>query len=88
MSARTFSLKIKASAVKALKRVPRSDRLRLIVGIDSLKTQPLRGQLLKGDLSGLRRLRVGRDRVIYEVREDEPIVLVVKIGHRRDIYRR
>lgn len=45
------------------------------------------GLLLKGDLSGLRRVRVGSYRVVYEVFETQLTILVVRLGHRRDIYR-
>lgn len=36
---------------------------------------------------GLHRLRVGDDRVIDEIRDTEPLVVVIAIGHRRDVYR-
>jgi mRNA interferase RelE/StbE len=36
----------------------------------------------------LYRLRVGNYRVIYEIQEDVLVILIVKIGHRRDIYKR
>ena len=49
---------------------------------------PHLGSALKGHLRGLRRLRVGDHRVLYEVRDDELIVLVVRIAHRREVYRR
>jgi mRNA interferase RelE/StbE len=35
----------------------------------------------------LYRIRVGDDRIIYQIRDKDLIVLVVKIGHRRDVYR-
>ncbi|WP_459863194.1 type II toxin-antitoxin system RelE family toxin [Endothiovibrio diazotrophicus] len=62
-------------------------RLRLIEAIDSLRENPHRGSALKGDRSGLRRIRVGDYRVIYEIDEGEVVVLVVKVGHRREIHR-
>ena len=45
---------------------------------------PLAGSALKGDLRGLRRVRVGNYRVVYEVLNDALVVLVVRVGHRRD----
>ena len=48
---------------------------------------PLAGAARKGTSRGLRRLRVGGYRVIYEVLNDALIVLVVRVGHRREIYR-
>ncbi|MBW2736071.1 MAG: type II toxin-antitoxin system RelE/ParE family toxin [Deltaproteobacteria bacterium] len=37
--------------------------------------------------SGLRRIRVGNYRVIYEVQKDVLVILVLRVGHRHDIYR-
>ena len=82
-----YSLSIKQSAAKSLETVPKPDRLRIIDVIDALRTNPAAGSLLKGELSGLRRVRVGSYRVVYEVVEDRLTILVVRIGHRRDVYR-
>jgi mRNA interferase RelE/StbE len=83
----SYSLRIKASAVKSLRRVPTAERLRLIEAIDRLATEPTAGGVLKGEFRGLRRLRVGRYRIVYEVDEGELTILVVRIGHRKDVYR-
>ncbi len=83
----TYSLRIKGSAVKALRRLRKADRLRLIEAIDRLATEPAAGGVLKGEFRGLRRLRVGSFRIIYEVDEGELTILVIRIGHRKDVYR-
>ena len=83
----SFSIKIKSSAAKALGRVPQSDRLRIIEAIDRLAEEPFAGGVLKGEFSGLRRLRVGVYRVIYEVIQGELVVLVIRVGHRGRVYR-
>ncbi|MCY3621702.1 MAG: type II toxin-antitoxin system RelE/ParE family toxin [Gammaproteobacteria bacterium] len=83
----SFSLRIKASAAQELERVPQSHRLRIVAAIDRLADYPLAGSALKGDLRGLRRLRVGDYRILYEVRNNDLVVLVVRIAHRRDAYR-
>lgn len=46
------------------------------------------GKPLVGDKSGLWRYRVGDYRLICEVQQDKVVILVVEIGHRRDIYKR
>lgn len=84
----SFSIRIKKSAARELKRLAKPDRIRIVAAIDRLAETPHLGATLKGDLRGLRRLRVGDHRVVYEVRDDELIVLVVRIAHRRDVYRR
>jgi mRNA interferase RelE/StbE len=83
-----FSIRVKQSAAKALAGIDKQDRLRLVSAIDELAENPYRGSALKGDLTGLRRIRVGNYRVVYEIREGELIVLVVRIAHRREVYRR
>ena len=82
-----WSVKIKRSALKELAGITKSERLRIIAAIDDLGLYPYRGSALKGELTGLRRIRIGSYRVIYEIREAELIVLVVAAGHRREIYR-
>ena len=84
----SFSIRIKESAAKELKRVVSRDRARIVAAIDRLAETPHLGAALKGDLRGLRRLRVGDYRVVYEVRDDELVILVVRVAHRRDAYRR
>ena len=83
----SYSVRIKDSAAKELARLPRDARARLIDAIDGLGEAPLSGSLLKGGLRGLRRLRVGDYRVVYEVLDDELVVLVVRVAHRREAYR-
>lgn len=78
----SYSVQIKASAAKELERVAKSERTRIITSIDQLGENPLLGNALKGDLRGLRRIRVGNCRVVYEVREETLIVLVVPVQPR------
>ncbi len=66
----------------------KADRTRIVAAIDRLAEPPHLGAALKGDPRGLRRLRVGDYRVVYEVRDEELVVLVVRVAHRRDAYRR
>ena len=82
-----YSIKIKASAAKSLQKISRAERIRIVHAIDRLSTEPLAGGALKGEFSGLRRLRVGEYRIVYEVSQAELTVLVVRIGHRREVYR-
>ncbi len=84
----SFSIRIKESAARELRRIARPDRTRLAAAIDRLAETPYLGAALKGDLRGLRRLRAGDWRVLYEVREDELVVLVVRVAQRREAYRR
>ena len=84
----SFSIRIKESAARELRRITKPHRTRIVAAIDRLTETPHLGAALKGDLRGLRRLRVGDYRVVYEVRDEELVVLVVRVAHRRDAYRR
>ena len=81
------SLRIKRSAAKALAAIPKPERERLVDAIDRLCESPAAGSALKGEFEGLRRLRVGRYRVVVEWQRSELVVLVIRIGHRREVYR-
>ncbi|TXI17695.1 MAG: type II toxin-antitoxin system RelE/ParE family toxin [Nitrosomonas sp.] len=82
-----YSVKIKQSAFKSLKRISHGDRLRIVEAIDQHKTNPAAGGVLKGEYSGLRRIRIGSYRVVYEVHDEQLTILVIRIGHRREVYR-
>ena len=82
-----YTIKIKASAAKTLGKIKAADRTRIIDVIDRLAEEPHAGSALKGEFAGLRRVRVGDYRVIYEVDEGVLLVLVVRIAHRREVYR-
>ena len=63
-------------------------RRRIAHRIEALATapRPLGAEMLAGG-EGELRIRVGDWRVIYRVRDDELLILVIKIGHRSDVYR-
>jgi len=84
-----YSLTIKSSAAKELQGVSDKATLsRLIEKIKSLATQPrpLGSEKLAGR-PNLYRVRQGNYRIIYSVDDQPRIVNVVKVGHRRDVYR-
>ena len=56
---------------------------------DSIAVNPQRaGKALRGELEGLHSARRGDFRVIYEIVEDEHIVVIHRAAHRADVYRR
>ena len=84
----SYRVLIKPSAKKELLAVStKKDRQRLVRRIEALAENPRPPGCEK--LSGYDRyrLRQGRYRVVYEVLDSAVLVVVVKIGHRRDIYR-
>ncbi|MFN9915661.1 MAG: type II toxin-antitoxin system RelE family toxin [Pirellulaceae bacterium] len=84
-----YSLTIKSSAAKELHGVSDKQTLsRLIEKIKSLATQPRpSGSEKLAGRSNLYRVRQGSYRVIYSVDDQLRVVDVVKVGHRKDIYR-
>lgn len=55
--------------------------------IDLLAHNPESGIPLRGDLKGCYKYRVGSYRLIYEIKRSVLTVIVIDIGHRKDIYR-
>lgn len=82
-----YLLQIKQSALKEIERLPKPERQRVIAAIDQLAENPHVGKLLKGDYSGLRRIRVGDYRAIYEINEGVVLVLVLRVAHRKQVHR-
>ena len=83
-----YSVLLKSSAEKSLKKQPRPAQVRLIEAINKLGANPRPPGVtkLQGD-GNLWRICVGPYRVVYEIHDDKLIVLVVRIGDRKDIYR-
>ena len=83
----SYSLLIKPSAVKELEALPPTDRRKIIACIEGLTAEPRPHGGEK--LSGLEQYRVrqGDYRAVYGVDDDARLVLVVKVGHRREVYR-
>ncbi|HKL17521.1 MAG TPA: type II toxin-antitoxin system RelE/ParE family toxin [Desulfobacter sp.] len=83
-----YHVEVKRSAAKALKKIPKADQKRIADKIDSLAEDLPNPDTtkMKGN-NPFHRIRVGEYRIIYEIQEDVLLILVVKIGHRKDIYR-
>jgi len=81
------SLGIKRSAAKELDELPKKERRRIVERIQALAEEPRpRGS---EKLSGQEkyRLRQGNLRILYEIDDPSLSVTIVKIGHRREVYR-
>jgi mRNA interferase RelE/StbE len=84
-----YSLRIKSSAAKEIENVgQKKDRQRIVADIQSLADNPRPPGCEK--LVGVHeryRIRVGRYRVVYSVDDRELVVIVVRVGHRKEVYR-
>jgi mRNA interferase RelE/StbE len=83
----SYSVGIKRSAAKELEELSRQDRRRVIERVRALAVDPRpRGcEKLSGEEKY--RIRQGNLRILYEINDHLAVVTIVKIGHRRDVYR-
>lgn len=82
-----YSLRIKRSAEKELRRIPKADLRRIVQKIDSLATDPRPTGCEKLFGENVYRIRQGDYRILYTVEDDERVVEIIKVGHRREVYR-
>jgi mRNA interferase RelE/StbE len=82
-----YRLQIKPSAVKELEAIQLKDRKRLVARIRRLAKEPRPDGCEKLSGQDKYRVRQGHYRVLYSVDDSAPSITIVKIGHRRDVYR-
>jgi mRNA interferase RelE/StbE len=82
-----YSLFFKASVQKDFEGIPNKDLRKILSHIKSLAGEPRPHGCEK--LTGQNRYRVrqGRYRIVYAVQDEERTVIVVKVGHRKEVYR-
>jgi mRNA interferase RelE/StbE len=85
-----WRIEFDSSAEKALRKVDPAWQARIVAYLEELVTLPdprVRGKSLTGKLTGLWRYRTGDYRIVCQIQDDVLIVRVIKIGHRRDVYK-
>jgi mRNA interferase RelE/StbE len=83
-----YRLLIKPSAVKDIEAIPwKRDRQRVVERISKLAEDPRPSGSEKISGQDKYRVRQGRYRILYAIKDQDLIVQVVKVGHRKDIYR-
>ena len=83
-----YELLIKPSAVKEIERIDgKKDRQRVVQQIQELAENPRPKGCEKLTRQERYRLRQGSYRIVYAVDDDQRTVLIVKVGHRKDVYR-
>ena len=82
-----YDLRIKPSAVKELVALQAKDRRRMVSRIQDLASEPRPPGCEKLSGQDRYRIRQGDFRILYEIQNRELTVVVVKIGHRRDVCR-
>ena len=82
-----YNIFIKSSAVKEIENIPRKDRLRIIQKVQGLAVTPRPQGCEKLTGENRYRIRQGVYRVVYSVSDRELLIVVVKVGHRQDVYK-
>ena len=85
-----YTFRFTTAAQRQLRAISRLDAMRILTALTALGDDPYSdsGDVKKlADTSDLYRLRVGNYRVAYQINDGELVILVVKVGNRRDVYR-
>jgi mRNA interferase RelE/StbE len=84
-----YALQFRPAALRQLRKLPKDALQRIRTATEALREEPRPDGVAK--LAGthdLWRIKVGDHRVIYTIADDVTVVTVVRIGHRREVYRR
>ena len=88
MASETYRIEFRPAALRDLEGFDKTARVRLGRKIEKLATNPRPSGVKKlAGEDGLWRVRVGDYRIIYRIEDDRLVVLVIRIGHRREVYR-
>jgi mRNA interferase RelE/StbE len=82
-----YRLEIKRSAVKEIKKLQGEDLKRILSPIKNLQENPRPAGTIKLSSQDVYRIRVGEYRILYEIFDKLVLVTIVKVGHRKEIYR-
>ncbi|MBI4042451.1 MAG: type II toxin-antitoxin system RelE/ParE family toxin [Deltaproteobacteria bacterium] len=83
-----FEIFFNATSESMLKKLPKKEVARILTTVGELSSNPYPPGCRK--LAGTEksyRIRIGHFRVIYEIEHQKLMILVLKIGHRRDVYK-
>lgn len=88
----TWRIDLSDVALKALTKIDKTPRLKIREFIDKelpeMSNPRSKGKALSGDLKGLWRYRIGDYRLICQIRDNELIILIVELGHRKEVYKK
>lgn len=84
----SWSVRYAASAARQIRKLDPQVRRRIRAAIETLREDPERGKPLQLTLKGLRSWRTADYRIVYRIVADRIEILVLAVGHRRDVYER
>lgn len=82
-----YEIRLQKPAKRFLKKLKdNEDKKRIIKKLRELENNPELGKPLTGKLAGLWSLRFGKFRALYQIRRGELLILILKLGHRKNVY--
>jgi len=85
---KTYTIKFTEEARKKIRKLDPSIKPVIKKAIKSLAENPYRGKPLSYDLAGLFSLRTSDYRIIYRIKGEELLIIVITVGHRREVYKK
>ena len=84
----TYSIDFRPAVLKSLKRFPKKELIRIKKRIEELgqNLPDPNTTKMKGNNS-FHKIRTGDYRIVYEIHNDRVVILIVKVGHRKDVYK-
>ena len=82
----SFAIVLTAESEVFIRKCDKAIRNRILKSLRKLEDEPESGEPLTSILTGLWSLRIGDYRAIYQIKNNELIVVVIKIGHRKNVY--
>ena len=83
-----WTVRYAASAARSIRGLDPQVRRRIRAAVETLAEEPERGKLLQLSLRGLRCWRTGDYRIVYRIIQERIEIIVIALGHRRDVYER
>ncbi len=82
-----YAVEFTKSAQKELKKLPPQVSFRIVKAVDKLALDPRKGKVRP--MVGVKswRLKVGDYRVVYDIQDKKLVILIIRVKHRKDVYR-
>ena len=83
-----YRIEISATAEKQIRRLTHDNQVRVLRAVQTLATDPRpQGSRKLHGYVDVFRLRVGTFRVLYSIEKSRVLIIILKVGHRKDVYR-
>ena len=83
----SFRIEVSATAERQIRKLPRDDQIRVLRAIRPLANEPMPpGSRKVRGYDDVLRIRVGTYRILYRLEGRRLLIIILKVGHRRDVY--